>query len=59
MRKVILSFAALAALSFVVPYAAPAKADAVVIRTHPRHVYNYAPRHDRTVVIRRHVDVVR
>jgi Spy/CpxP family protein refolding chaperone len=54
MRKIVLSLAALMALSFAVPYAAPAMADTVVIHRHHHHFWNYAPRHDRTVIIKHH-----
>ena len=54
MRKIILSLAALAVLSFSVPYAAPAKAeDAIVVRHddwhHHRHHHHH---HDDAVIIR-------
>jgi hypothetical protein len=48
MRKIVLSLAALAALGFALPYAAPAKADTVVIHRHHHHWWH--PHHD-TVVI--------
>jgi len=43
------SLAALAALSFALPYAAPAKADTVVVHRH--HHWWHPPHHD-TVVIK-------
>jgi Spy/CpxP family protein refolding chaperone len=48
MRKIFLSLAALTALSFVAPYAAPAKADTVVIHRHHHHWWHP---HRNTVVI--------
>jgi hypothetical protein len=57
MRKVMLSLAALAAISLVVPYAAPAKAEETVIVKHRHHhVWNYGPHHGKTVIIKRHHD---
>jgi hypothetical protein len=48
MRKLILSLAALAALGLTVPYAAPAKADAIVIGHHHHHHHD----NDKTVIIK-------
>jgi hypothetical protein len=48
MRKIVLSLAALATLSFALPYAVPAKADTVIIH---RHHHWWHPHHDRTVII--------
>ncbi len=53
MRTFILSLAALAALTFLVPFAAPAIADTVVIHRH-HHYWNYAPHRDKTVIIKHH-----
>ena len=50
MRKIVLSFAALAALSFALPYAAPAKADTVVVHRHHHHWWHHH-HHNNTVVI--------
>ena len=49
MRKIVLSVAALAALSVVVPFAAPAKADTVVIH---RHHHWWHPHDNKTVIIK-------
>jgi len=63
MRKLVLSFAALAAIGMVVPYAAPAKADSTIIIHKHRHrrIYNEVPpfhrHHDgKTVIIKHHSD---
>ena len=55
MRKFILSLAALAALGFVVPYAAPAKAeDTVVIhRDGDRDMHRHHRDHHKVVIIKR------
>jgi hypothetical protein len=55
MRKTLVSLAALAAVGLVAPYVAPAQADETVVikRHHERdHYWNYAPRHDKTVIIK-------
>jgi hypothetical protein len=53
MRKVLIALAALAALGVVVPNATPAKADeTVVVKHHHQHLWNYGPRHDKTVIIK-------
>lgn len=52
MRKLILSLAALAALGVVMPYAAPAKAETVIIHRHGDRFFH--PHHDRTVIIKHH-----
>ncbi len=58
MRKIVLSLAAMAALSFVLPYAATAKADqTVIIHRHHHNTWDYAPRsRDKTVIIKRDHD---
>jgi murein DD-endopeptidase MepM/ murein hydrolase activator NlpD len=48
MRKIIFSLAALAALSFALPYAAPAKADEIVVHRHHHHHWH----HHNTVIIK-------
>jgi Spy/CpxP family protein refolding chaperone len=53
MRKTVLALAALAIASLALPYAAPAKADTVVI--HKNHHW-WHPHHDNTVVIKRDHD---
>jgi hypothetical protein len=50
MRKIVVSLAALAALSFALPYAAPAKADIVVVHRHHHHHWSH-PQHQ-TVIIK-------
>ncbi|HEX3936247.1 MAG TPA: hypothetical protein VHX43_01985 [Xanthobacteraceae bacterium] len=50
MRKLILAFAALASLGLVVPYAAPANADPVVIVHHHHHHHHH---HGKTVIIKK------
>ena len=56
MRKIILTLAALAAIGIVMPYAAPAMADDVVIHKHRDHFMPPPPiahhDHDRTVIIK-------
>jgi hypothetical protein len=52
MRRIILSLAALAALTLVVPYAAPAKADTVVI--HKGHDGRHHHHHHHDVVVVHH-----
>jgi Spy/CpxP family protein refolding chaperone len=55
MRKIVLSLAALVALSFAIPFAAaPAMAETVVIHRHHNHYWNYAPHRDRTVIVKHH-----
>jgi Spy/CpxP family protein refolding chaperone len=49
MRKIALSLAALVALSFALPYAAPAKAEVLVVHHHYHHMWHH---HDRTVIIK-------
>jgi hypothetical protein len=53
MQKIVLSLAALAALSFAMPYAAPAKAEEVVVHHggdwHHHHHWHH---HDKTVIIK-------
>jgi hypothetical protein len=57
MRKLILSLAALSALGLVLPYAAPAKADPIIV-VHHRHphpvimVPHHHHEHDSTVIIK-------
>jgi ABC-type glycerol-3-phosphate transport system substrate-binding protein len=53
MRTLVLSLAALTALSFAIPYAAPAKADTVVIHRHHHWAH---PHHDKTVIIKHNHD---
>ncbi|MGD0418784.1 MAG: hypothetical protein ABSA68_04275 [Xanthobacteraceae bacterium] len=50
MHKIVVSLAALAALSFALPYAAPAKADIVVVHRHHHHHWSH-PQHQ-TVIIK-------
>jgi hypothetical protein len=50
MRKFILALAALGSLGLVVPYAAPANADPVVIVHHHHHHHHH---HGKTVVIKK------
>lgn len=52
MRKIVVSMAALAALSFVLPFTATASADTVIIHRHHHHIWNYAPHRDKTVIIK-------
>jgi hypothetical protein len=53
MRKIILSVAALAVLSFSVPYAAPAKAEDIVVhRGGDWHHHHHHHHHDKTVIIK-------
>ena len=56
MQKLILSLAALAVLGVALPYAAPAKADPVVIVRHHHdwHPYWHHHDHDHTVIIKHH-----
>ncbi len=54
MRRIVLSLAALAALTLVVPYDAPAKADTVVIHRHHHHHRHMMPHHDHKTVIIKH-----
>ena len=52
MRKIVLSLAALAAVSFVVPYAAPAKAeDTVIVHRHGDDWHRHH-HHHKTVIIK-------
>jgi hypothetical protein len=51
MRKIVVSLAALSALSFALPYAAPAKADIVVVHRHHHHHHWSHPQHQ-TVIIK-------
>jgi hypothetical protein len=57
MRKLVLSFAALAAISLVVPYAATANAEETVI-VHKHHRDHFLPMlhhdHSKTVIIKHH-----
>lgn len=53
MRKLVLSFAAFAAFGLVVPYAAPAKADPVIIMHHHHHHHHH---HGKTVIIKKDHD---
>jgi hypothetical protein len=54
-QKVILSLAALAALSFATPYAVPANAEETVI-VHHHHQHHWSRHHDHTVVIKHEHD---
>jgi hypothetical protein len=54
MRKIILSLAALAVIGVAIPYAAPAKADPILVVRH--HDRNWHPRHHDNVVIIKHHD---
>jgi hypothetical protein len=53
MRRIVLSLAALAALSFVVPYAAPAKAEDKVIIHHGGDWHHHS-HHHKTVIVKHH-----
>ena len=54
MRRIALSLAALAALTLIVPYAASAKADTVVIHRHHHHHWHMMPHRDHKTVIIKH-----
>jgi hypothetical protein len=60
MRKIVLSLAALVAMAIAIPYVGSAQAeDTVVIKKRHDHYWNMAPRHDKTVIIKRgHRDTV-
>ncbi len=54
MRKIILSLAALAALSLVAPYAAPAKAEEVIVHHGDRDGHRVHHHHHHNVVVIKH-----
>ncbi len=54
MRKIVLSLAAMAALSFVLPYVATANADQTVIIHRHHHMWGYAPRSHAVIIKRDH-----
>jgi hypothetical protein len=54
MRSIVLSLTALAAMAVAVPYVGSAQAeDTVIIKKRHEHYWNMAPRHDKTVIIKR------
>jgi hypothetical protein len=54
MRRIVLSLAALAAVAIAVPYIGPAQAEeTVIVKKRHEHYWNMAPRHEKTVIIKR------
>lgn len=53
MRKLVLSFAALAAIGLIAPLAAPANAEeTVIVHKHHHHFFPPPHHHDKTVIIK-------